>query len=119
MNSSNSHGSTGGIDPLVSGGIILLLFGLGLSSAGREVIDHPHRPASLLGQALAWPFRLALDQGWAQLTPKGEVGPQLWLAVLGIEAVACGIVIAAVVLVGVILIQLLSRERRGRKKNEV
>jgi hypothetical protein len=93
--------------------IILLLFGLGLSSPGCQAIEHPDK-ATPLDQVLAWPFHLFLDQGWAQLV-KGEVGVELWLEILVIEAVACGIVITVVVLCG----NFVRRKWRGRKNNEV
>lgn len=123
MTSCNSGGPQGDRDKLwIVGIIICLLMGLGLSGAGRAAINHPDT-ASSTGQVLAVPYQLLLHYGGEQLV-NGEVGDELQMEVLFIDAVAFGLAAFLVVLAFVWFCSLFSCDNRGGsghggKKNEV
>lgn len=124
MSSSNQPNSPSNPDKLwIVGGIICLFFGLGLSGAGRAAINHPDT-ASSTSQVLAVPYQLLLHYGGEQLV-NGEVGDELRMKVLFIDAVAFGIAAFLVVLAFMWFCSLFSSDNRGGsgghggKKNEV
>jgi hypothetical protein len=91
--------------------IISLLMGLGLSSKGREAINHPATDSGF-AHVLAVPYRLLLDYGGAQLV-NGEVGTELWMQVLLIDAVVFAGTVALVVGAAMWLCFFFSRDKRG------